>query len=97
MTSISTCISRHGEFSSHTHTTDPLTCDLCGVFDEDSARQRIATLEDESRNAAATALTQFADLIDTWPADGPRLSPSVFSTMARERADDLRQDLRSPA
>lgn len=46
---VSACISRHGEFGSHTHTTDPLTCDLCHVFDEDGARQRIAVLEGEIR------------------------------------------------
>ncbi|MGH3678257.1 MAG: hypothetical protein ACRDU5_21485 [Mycobacterium sp.] len=148
---MSECISRHGEFSSHTRTDDQLVCDLCGVFDEDGARQRIAELEarvdvvgevrklepkpgdvlvvradgvgpeqvpelaahirdlvgehvavlfvapDASvelveRHVAAAALASFADTIDSWPADGPRLPPSVFSAMARERAADLRGD-----
>lgn len=87
---MSVCISKHGEFGSHEHTADPLVCDLCSVFDEDGARRRIAQLEGEARAAAAAALDDFATLIDSWPADGPRLAPSVFSTMARERAADLR-------
>lgn len=138
---MSVCISSHGEFGSHTHTVDPLVCDLCSVFDEDGARRRIAVLEGEirkleprpgdvllvraaftatwlptedafrkvvgekvsvlflapdvdaelaDREAIAAAFDSFAELIDSWPANGPRLSPSVFSTMARERAADLR-------
>lgn len=42
------------------------------------------------RTAIAAAFDSFAEVIDSWPADGPRLAPSVFSTMARERAADLR-------
>jgi len=40
--------------------------------------------------SAATALTQFADLIDRGPTFP--LPPSVFSAMARERADDIRAE-----
>lgn len=43
---MSACISRHGEFSNHEPTEeDPLTCRLCGVFDEEQARDRLAELE----------------------------------------------------
>jgi len=51
-----------------------------------------ASAELVERHVAAAALSSFADLIDSWPADGPRLSPSVFSTMARERAAEFRGD-----
>lgn len=40
---MSTCISTHGEFSSHdlTDPAFPLTCQLCGSFDEDAATDRL--------------------------------------------------------
>lgn len=44
---MSTCISRHGEFSEHVlgRDADRFTCQWCFVFDEDAALQRIAELE----------------------------------------------------
>jgi DNA-directed RNA polymerase subunit RPC12/RpoP len=41
---VSTCISKHGEFSSH-EVDDEFTCRLCGSFDETGALERIRRLE----------------------------------------------------
>jgi hypothetical protein len=41
---VSTCISKHGEFSSH-EVDDEFTCRLCGSFDEAGALERIRRLE----------------------------------------------------
>lgn len=40
---MSTCISRHGEYSEHdlSDPAYPLTCQMCGAFDEDAANDRL--------------------------------------------------------
>lgn len=39
---MSTCISKHGEYSSHNPSaTDPLMCGRCFVFDEERAREQL--------------------------------------------------------
>ena len=50
---MSTCVSSHGEFSTHTPLdTDPLVCAFCHRFDEDEARDRLRELEE--RHGAVT-------------------------------------------
>lgn len=42
---MSACISSHGEYSEHTVTSTPFTCDWCGVFEQDAAVAEIRRLK----------------------------------------------------
>lgn len=51
---MSACISSHGEYSEHEHGDEGrarFVCQLCGVFDEEAALQRIADLENQQTDA----------------------------------------------
>jgi hypothetical protein len=57
---VSTCISKHGEFSRH-ETSDEFTCRLCGVFDEAGTLERIREADNLLRLTQA-AITAHRDL-----------------------------------
>ena len=59
---MSTCISRNGEFSSHTPSpADPWLCDFCARFDEEGIRAAIARVE-----ALADSATSCDELGHAW-------------------------------
>lgn len=86
---MSTCISRHGEYSEHT-LDDEFTCTLCGVLDEDALRAELRDLRARGaehdqqvaeRERERLALTALADS-EAFP------DPDVANYVARWLRDE---------